>query len=143
MLSSAVGASALACVVFRVTALRPKLARQRALLGATDVIVGMALPVDERRDHVRGPAGTPVTVVEYGDFECPCRGRAEPVLRELLARFGNLRYMWRHLPLSDVHPHAQFAAEACEAAARQGAFWPMHDLLLVRQPALTALDLRG
>ena len=78
----------------------------------------------------------PVTLVEYGDFECPYCGQAEPVIRELLADFGDLRYVWRHLPLSDVHPHAQLAAEAAEAAAAQGAFWAMHDLLLAHQDAL-------
>ena len=74
-----------------------------------------------------------VTLVEYGDFECPYCGRAEPVMRELLADFGDVRYVWRHLPLSDVHPNAQLAAEAAEAAAAQGAFWEMHDLLLDHQ----------
>jgi protein-disulfide isomerase len=79
--------------------------------------------------------------VEYGDFECPYCGRAEPVVRELLADYGDLRYVWRHLPLTDVHPHAQLAAEAAEAAASQGKFWPMHDQLLDHQDALTAKDL--
>ena len=79
--------------------------------------------------------------MEYGDFECPYCGRAEPVVRELLADYGDLRYVWRHLPLTDVHPHAQLAAEAAEAAARQGKFWQMHDQLLDHQDALTAKDL--
>ena len=87
-------------------------------------------PVDPERDHIRGPIDAPVTLVEYGDFECPYCGQAEPVVRELLADFGDVRYVWRHLPLNDVHPHAQLAAEAAEAAAEQGAFWEMHDLLL-------------
>jgi protein-disulfide isomerase len=83
-----------------------------------------------------------VTLVEYGDFECPYCGRAEPVVRELLSDFGDdVRYVWRHLPLPGVHPHAQLAAEASEAAAAQGAFWPMYDLLLTRQDALRAVDL--
>ena len=63
--------------------------------------------------------------MEYGDFECPYCGRAEPVVRELLADHGDLRYVWRHLPLTDVHPHALLAAEGAEAAARQGKFWPI------------------
>jgi protein-disulfide isomerase len=117
-------------------------ARQRALLGTAEAIVDLAVPVDVRRDHVRGPADALVTIVEYGDFECPYCGQAEPVVRELLAAFGDVRYVWRHLLLSNAHPHAQLVAEACEAAARQGAFWPMHDLLLARQHALTAPDLR-
>src|SRR4029450_4904992 len=78
----------------------------------------------------------PVTVVEYGDFECPYCGRAEPVVRELLADFGDVRYVWRHLPLSDVHPNARRAAEAAEAAAEQGAFWEMHDALFEHQDDL-------
>jgi protein-disulfide isomerase len=82
-----------------------------------------------------------VTVVEYGDFECPYCGRAEPIVRELLADFGDVRYVWRQLPLSDVHPNAQLAAEASEAAADQGAFWEMHDLLLDHQEDLRPQDL--
>src|SRR5262249_20107813 len=81
------------------------------------------------------------TVVEYGDFECPYCGRAEPAVRELLAGFGDVRYVWRHLPLTDVHTHAQLAAEASEAAAAQDAFWEMHDLLLDHQDALRPMDL--
>jgi protein-disulfide isomerase len=82
-----------------------------------------------------------VTLVEYGDFECPYCGQAEPAVRELLADFGDLRYVWRHLPLNDVHPRAQLAAEASEAAAEQGAFWEMHALLFQHQDALAAKDL--
>jgi protein-disulfide isomerase len=97
--------------------------------------------VDDERDHIRGPMDAPVTLVEYGDFECPYCGRAEPIIRELLAGFGDLRYVWRHLPLSDVHTHAQLAAEASEAAADQGRFWDMYDVLLSHQDALTGRDL--
>jgi len=97
--------------------------------------------VDPERDHIRGPLYAPVTVVEYGDFECPFCGQAEPVLRELLRDFADVRYVWRHLPLTDVHLHAQLAAEASEAAAEQGAFWKMHDLLLDHQGALDVDDL--
>jgi len=107
------------------------------------VIIDLAAPVDQRRDHIRGPKAAPVTVVEYGDFECPFCGRAEPAIRELLAGFGDVRYVWRHLPLTDVHPHAQLAAEAAEAAAAQGAFWEMHDMLLRHQDALRPADLAG
>ena len=99
--------------------------------------------VDDERDHIRGPEDAPVTIVEYGDFECPYCGQAEPVIRELLAGFGDVRYVWRHLPLNDVHPHAQIAAEAAEAAARQGAFWELHDLLFDHQDALRPSDLVG
>jgi protein-disulfide isomerase len=101
------------------------------------------VPVDPERDHIRGPEDAPVTLVEYGDFECPYCGQAEPVIRELLADFGDLRYVWRNLPLSDVHPNAQRAAEAAEAAGEQGAFWEMHDLLLTHQDALTPRDVLG
>jgi protein-disulfide isomerase len=81
--------------------------------------------------------------VEYGDFECPYCGRAEPVIRELVQTFGrDLRFVFRHLPLEDVHEHAALAAEAAEAAGAQGRFWEMHDLLLAHQDALTVPDLR-
>ncbi|HZC52032.1 MAG TPA: thioredoxin domain-containing protein, partial [Mycobacterium sp.] len=93
--------------------------------------------------HVRGPDDAPVTLVEYGDFECPYCGQAEPVIRELLAGFGDLRYVWRHLPLPDVHPRAQLAAEMAEAAAKYGKFWQMYDLLLAHQDALEVRDLLG
>ena len=109
----------------------------RALLGTATLIVDLAAPVDPDRDHIRGPREAPVTLVEYGDFECPYCGQAEPVIRELLAGHGELRYVWRHLPLNDVHPRAQLAAEAVEAAAEQDAFWEMHDVLLRPQAALT------
>jgi Na+/H+ antiporter NhaA len=141
VLSAAIGASALTWVVFRVTALLPKRLRLRALLGTAQTIIDLAVPVDQERDHVRGPDRAPVTLVEYGDLECPYCGQAEPVIRELLAESGELRYVWRHLPLTDVHPHAQLAAEATEAAAAQGRFWEMHDQLLEHQGALTARDL--
>ena len=137
VLSGALCASALTWIVFRVTALLPKPLRLRLLLGSADAIVDLAVPVDPHRDHVRGPAKAPVTVVEYGDFECPYCGQAEPAIRELLADYGDVRYVWRHLPLTDVHPHAQLAAEGAEAAAKQGKFWEMHDQLLSHQGALT------
>jgi protein-disulfide isomerase len=82
-----------------------------------------------------------VTVLEYGDFECPYCGQAESVIRELLADFGDLRYVWRHLPLTDVHQHADLAAEAAEAAADQGRFWEMYDHMMAHQDALTVREL--
>ncbi len=100
------------------------------------------MPVDPDRDHVRGPRHAPVTVVEYGDYECPYCGQAEPVVRELLGDFGDVRYVWRHLPLTDVHVHAQLAAEAAEAAAAQGRYWDMHDLLMSHQGELRLDHLR-
>jgi len=142
VLSAAVASSALTWVIFRLTALLPKRLRVRALLGTAQTITDLAVPVSAKKDHVRGPADAPVTLVEYGDFECPFCGQAERVVRELLADYGDdLRYVWRHLPLTDVHPYAPLAAEASEAAAKQGKFWEMHDQLLDHQGALTAKDL--
>ena len=143
VLAAAIVAAALTWAVFRVTNLLPKRLRLRALLGTEAGIIDLAAPVDAGRDHLRGPKKAPVTVVEYGDFECPYCGRAEPAIRELLADFGDVRSVWRHLPLTDVHPHAQLAAEAAEAAAGQGAFWEMHDTLLSHQDELRPGDLIG
>jgi Na+/H+ antiporter NhaA len=136
VLTAALCSAILTSAVFQVTGLLPKRARLRALLGTSEVILDLAVPVDPGRDHIRGPQAAPVTVVEYGDFECPYCGRAEPAVRELLADFGDVRYVWRHLPLTDVHPHAQLAAEAAEAAAAQDAFWEMHDALFAHQDEL-------
>ena len=141
ILSAALAASILSWATFRATAELPWQKRLRALLGSSEPIVDLAVPVDPERDHVRGPMEAPVTLVEYGDFECPHCGRAEPVIRELLRDFGDLRYVWRHLPLNDVHLHTQMAAEAAEAADEQGAFWEMYDLLLADQSALEETDL--
>jgi Na+/H+ antiporter NhaA len=141
VLSAALCATVVTWVVVRATALLPPRRRLRALLGTAESIIDLAAPVEPDRDHVRGPEKAPVTVVEYGDFECPYCGRAESVVRELLADYGDVRYVWRHLPLNDIHPQAQLAAEAAEAAAAQGRFWEMHDLLLDRQDALRPRDL--
>jgi len=141
VLSAALGASLATALVFRLTTLLPQQIRLRAFVGRPQTIVDLAVPVDPERDHIRGPLDAPVTLVEYGDFQCPYCGRAEPIIRELLAGFGDLRYVWRHLPLSDVHQYAQLAAEASEAAADQGKFWEMYDLLLPHQDALMARDL--
>ena len=130
-------------LVLRVTDRLPKRLRLRALIGRAEAIVDLAVPVDPNRDHIRGPEEAPVTLVEYGDLECPYCGQAETVIRELLPDFGDLRYVWRHLPLNDVHPHAQLAAEAAEAAAAQGKFWEMHDMMLSHQADLTLQDILG
>jgi Na+/H+ antiporter NhaA len=143
ILSAALCASIVTWLLFRATALLPRHARTRALLGTDSPILDLYLEVDVERDHIRGPIEAPVTVVEYGDFECPYCGQAEPFVRELLREFGDVRYVWRHLPLNDVHPQAQLAAEAAEAAAEQDAFWQMHDLLLDHQDALRPADLMG
>ena len=141
ILSAALGATLLSWLLFRATAFLPRQLRIRALLGTAEPLVDLYIDVDPDRDHIRGPIDAPVTVVEYGDFECPYCGMAEPVVRELLRDFGDVRYVWRHLPLNDVHPRAQLAAEAAEAAADQGAFWELHDLLLANQKALRPDDL--
>jgi Na+/H+ antiporter NhaA len=129
--------------VLRVVRALPASVRARQLAGTADDILDLSEDVDPARDHIRGPEDAPVTLVEYGDFECPYCGRAEGTIRELLASsFGDeVRYVWRHLPLNDVHPHAQLAAEAAEAAAEQGRFWEMHDALLRHQGALSTSHL--
>lgn len=141
ILSAALAASGLTWIIFRLVNQLPARTRLRALLGTAEVVTDLVVPVDPARDHLRGPEKSPVTVVEYGDFECPFCGQAEPAVRGLLRDFGDVRYVWRHLPLNDVHPHAQLAAEAAEAAGKQGAFWDMHDRLFDHQGALTARDL--
>jgi protein-disulfide isomerase len=111
-------------------------------VGTTEDIIDLVTPVDPERDHIRGSRDAPVTLVEYGDFECPYCGQAEEIVRRLLSEFGDeLRYVFRHLPLTDVHPHAQLAAEAAEAANAQDHFWEMYDLLFAHQDALTPKDL--
>jgi Na+/H+ antiporter NhaA len=143
ILSAVLGASLLTWLLFQATRRLPRRLRAIAVFGTAEPLVDLDRDVDPERDHVRGPMEAPVTVVEYGDFECEYCGRAEPVIRALLSDFGDVRYVWRHLPLSDVHPNAQLAAEASEAAARQDAFWEMHDLLLDHQDALEPMDLMG
>jgi protein-disulfide isomerase len=130
--------------VFSMIRRLPAPVRARQLAGTTEELLDLSEEIDPDRDHIRGSAAAPVTLVEYGDYECPYCGQAEPVVRELLDSFGDdVRYVWRHLPLNDVHPNAQMAAEAAEAAGAQGAFWPMNDMLLRHQDALTADDLTG
>jgi Na+/H+ antiporter NhaA len=140
ILLAAVLSSVVSWTVFRAARLLSPAVRVRALLGTASSRSDLVLPVDPDRDHIRGPGDAPVTLVEYGDFECPYCGQAEPVVRELLADFGDLRYVWRHLPLVDVHPRAKLAAIASEAAAEQGAFWVMHDLLIDHQDQLQLPD---
>ena len=95
-------------------------------------------------DHRLGPEHAPVTVVEYGDFECPTCKQAAPSLQLLLQRFpGQVRLVFRHFPLEEVHPHAVCAAEAAEVAGAQGKFWEMHDLLFQNQLHLKGAQLHG
>jgi protein-disulfide isomerase len=101
----------------------------------------LSVPVGER-DHIRGPADAPITLVEYGDYECPYCDTASPFLRGLRRRLGDrLRVVFRHFPRTEIHPHAQHAAEAAEAAGAQGQFWEMHDRLFAHQQALEDADL--
>jgi protein-disulfide isomerase len=96
------------------------------------------------RDHVIGPADAPVTLVEYGDYECPYCGAAYPIIKQVQEAIGDgLRFVFRNFPISTSHPHAELAAEAAEAAAAQDQFWPMHDLLYENQQRLEANDLVG
>jgi Na+/H+ antiporter NhaA len=140
--AAAVLSTLVAWSIVRMVARLPREVRARQLSATAEELIDLDEDVDPARDHVRGPDDAPVTLVEYGDYECPYCGRAEVVIRELLDSFGDdLRYGWRNLPLNDVHPHAQEAAEAAEAAGGQGKFWEMHDLLLDHQDELTELDL--
>jgi protein-disulfide isomerase len=104
----------------------------------------LTLPVSEDRDHIQGPAEAAVTLVEYGDYECPYCGAAYPIIKEVQERMGKrLRFVFRNFPISTSHPHAEQAAEAAEAAAAQGRFWEMHDLLYENQQRLGDEDLRA
>jgi protein-disulfide isomerase len=97
-----------------------------------------------RADHVLGASHAAVTVVEYGDFECPYCKQAAPVIKHLLARFAKrIRFIYRHFPLEEVHPHALRAAHSAEAAGAQHKFWQMHDLLFDNQSHLKDHQLRG
>jgi protein-disulfide isomerase len=108
-----------------------------------DARTKLTLPVTDR-DHAEGAAGAGVTLVEYGDYECPYCGRAYPIVKEIQRRLGSrLRFVFRNFPLAESHPHAQHAAEAAEGAASQGHFWEMHDALFEHQQALDDRHLVG
>jgi protein-disulfide isomerase len=103
----------------------------------------LTMPVTEERDHIQGPAEAAVTLVEYGDYECPYCGAAYPIIKEVQSRMGErLRFVFRNFPITTSHPHAEQAAETAEAAATQGRFWQMHDLLYENQRRLRTPDLR-
>jgi Na+/H+ antiporter NhaA len=143
ILTVAVGSTALSWLVAQGIKRVPEEMRARQVRGTREDILDLSDDVDPERDHVRGPDDATVTLLEYGDYQCPYCGQAEEAIRDVLVEFGDdLRYVWRHLPLNDVHDHAQMAAEGAEAAAAQGQFWPMHDLLLSHQEELTGRDLR-
>ncbi|MDO9410808.1 Na+/H+ antiporter NhaA [Patulibacter sp.] len=145
ILASAIVSPFTAWAAFAVTRRLPDTMRARQLGNVAETMIDLADDVDPERDHVRGDPDAIVTVVEYADFECPFCGRAEPTIRELMQNAGadHLRYVFRHLPLADVHPRAQLAAEASEAAAAQGMFWEMHDRLYEHQEELTPKELVG
>ena len=104
----------------------------------------LTMPVADDRDNVQGPTDAAVTLVEYGDYECPYCGAAYPIIKEVQARMGErLRFVFRNFPITTSHPHAEQAAEAAEAAASQGRFWQMHDLLYENQRRLRDQDLRA
>jgi protein-disulfide isomerase len=110
---------------------------------ADDGLARLTLPVGSR-DHAQGPADAPVTLVEYGDYECPHCGRAYPIVKEVQRRLGStLRFVFRNFPLSESHPHAAHAAEAAEGAAAHRRFWEMHDMLFEHQHALDDKHLVG
>ncbi len=93
-------------------------------------------------DHIQGEKNAPVTLVEYGDYECPVCGAAYPIVKDIQKKLGvNLRFVFRNFPLSEMHPHAAQAAEAAEAASAQGKFWEMHDALYENQGNLSERDL--
>jgi protein-disulfide isomerase len=103
----------------------------------------LTMPVSER-DHIQGPDDAPATLLEYGDYECPFCGAAYPIIKQVQAQMGDrLRFVFRNFPITTSHPHAEQAAEAAEAAAVQGQFWPMHDLLYENQKRLGDRDLVG
>jgi protein-disulfide isomerase len=109
----------------------------------TQWAAALTMPVTEDRDHIQGPTDAAVTLVEYGDYECPYCGAAYPIIKEVQSRMSErLRFVFRNFPIATSHPHAEQAAEAAEAAATQGSFWQMHDLLYENQGRLRDPDLR-
>jgi Na+/H+ antiporter NhaA len=143
VLTASVLAALLGTLAFRLIRRVPDEVRARQLAATREDILDLDDDIDPERDHIRGSDDAPVTLVEYGDYECPYCGQAEVVIRELHDSFGDdLRYVWRHLPLNDVHQHAEMAAQAAEAAAAQGKFWEMHDKLIDNPDELEPHDLR-
>ena len=142
ILVGSIVAAVLSVSLFRALAALPADWRRRAEAGTTSAVIDLLVPVDPGLDHVRGAPDAPVTLLQYGDYECPHCRAAAPVVAELLARYpGRLRFVARHFPLPDVHPNAALAAEAAEAAGKQGRFWEMHDTLYQKGDALQLDDL--
>jgi Na+/H+ antiporter NhaA len=137
ILAASIIAAAVGIVLFRLMAALPADWRRRAEAATVPAVVDLLVPVDSGRDHIRGNPDAPVTLLQYGDYECPHCRAAAPVVAELLATYdGRLRFVARHFPLLDVHPNAALAAEAAEAAGRQAHFWEMHDTLYRHADAL-------
>jgi protein-disulfide isomerase len=110
----------------------------------TEWVAELTVPVSEDRDHIQGPASAAVTLVQYGDYECPYCGEAHPIVKDVQAQMRDrLRFVFRNFPISTSHPHAEQAAEAAEAASGQGRFWEMHDTLYENQRRLRDEDLRS
>jgi protein-disulfide isomerase len=108
----------------------------------TSFEAALTLPVSDERDHIQGPSDAPVTLLEYGDYQCPYCGAAYPIIKDVQARMGDrLRFVFRNFPITTAHPQAEQAAEAAEAAGVQDRFWPMHDLLYENQRHLADEDL--
>jgi len=142
ILAASAIAALLAGLAFRLIERLPPALRTAGAERLAPPLQDLTFPVDPRVDHVRGSLEAPLVLVEYADFQCPHCGGAEAVLRELTRAFGDdLAYVFRHLPLAEVHEHARSAAEAAEAAGAQGRFWEMHDLLFANQRALREADL--
>jgi protein-disulfide isomerase len=113
-------------------------------MSTTQWAAELTVPVTEDRDHIQGAVHAPVTLLEYGDYECPYCGAAYPIVKDVQARMGDrMRFVFRNFPITTSHPHAEQAAEAAEAAASQGKFWEMHDLLYENQKQLGAADLHS
>ncbi|MCW3006225.1 MAG: nhaA [Solirubrobacterales bacterium] len=142
VLATVVLAPGLAWLSLQLMKRLPAEVRARQLGSVAETIVDLDDDVDPDRDHIRGRVDAPVTLVEYGDYECPYCGHAAPTIQKLLDHLPDeLRYVFRHLPLTDVHADAQAASEAAEAAGAQGRFWEMHDLLMENQDSLRSMDL--
>ncbi|HET7028122.1 MAG TPA: Na+/H+ antiporter NhaA [Candidatus Limnocylindrales bacterium] len=142
VLAASIVAATLSIVLFQLVGLLPRDLLHRAEARTARPLADLVVPVDPTRDHVRGPLDAPLTLVEYGDFEDPSSAAAAPIVRDLVVRFeGRLKHVFRHLPLTDVHPNAALAAEAAEAAASQERFWEMHDRLFAHQDDLSRGDL--
>ncbi|UGS36392.1 Na+/H+ antiporter NhaA [Capillimicrobium parvum] len=142
VIATAVISPALVWVAIQIMTRLPDEVRARQLGSTADAIVDLSEDVEPGRDHIRGNVDAPVTLVEYGDYECPYCADAAPTIRALHERLGDdMRYVFRHLPLTDVHPNAQMASEAAECAGAQGSFWEMHDRLMTPGTGLGIADL--